>query len=76
MKSSADFAPRQFKLPDRKEITLCEAVTAFVFGKANNMVHEMLDGEATNEENSAKAQRTLLNGCIVPPMLGASNFVA
>ena len=56
MKSSADFAPRQFKLPDRKEITLCEAVTAFVFGKANNMVHEMLDGEATNEENSAKAK--------------------
>jgi hypothetical protein len=56
MKSSADFAPRQLKLPDRKEITLCEAVTAFVFGKANNMVQEMLDGEATNEENSAKAK--------------------
>ena len=47
---------KQLKLPDRLEITLCEAVTAFVFGKANNMVQEMLDGEATNEENSAKAK--------------------
>jgi hypothetical protein len=47
---------QQLKLPDRKEITLCEAVTAFVFGKANYMMEEMLYGEATNEENSAKAK--------------------
>jgi hypothetical protein len=56
MNSSLDFAPKQLKLPDRKEISLCEAVSAFVFGKANTMVQEMLDGEATNEENSAKAK--------------------
>jgi hypothetical protein len=56
MKSSADFAPKQLKLPDRKEITLCEGVTAFVFGKANNMTQDMLYGEATNEENSTKAK--------------------
>ena len=56
MNSSVDFAPKQLKLPDRKEITLCEAVTAFVFGKANDMIQEMLYGEATNEENSAKAK--------------------
>jgi hypothetical protein len=56
MNSSVDFAPKQLKLPDRKEITLCEAVTAFVFGKANDMIQDMLYGEATNEENSAKAK--------------------
>ena len=56
MNSSLDFAPRQLKLPDRKEISLCEAVTAFVFGKANTLIQEMVDGEATNEENSAKAK--------------------
>jgi hypothetical protein len=56
MNSSVDSAPKQLKLPDRKEITLCEAVTAFVFGKANTMIQEMVDGEATSEENSAKAK--------------------
>jgi hypothetical protein len=56
MNSSVDFAPKQLKLPDRKEITLCEAVTAFVFGKANDMVQEMLYGETGNEEKSAKAK--------------------
>ena len=56
MNSSVDFTPKQLRLPDRKEITLCEAVTAFVFGKANDMVQEMLYGVATNEENSAKAK--------------------
>ena len=56
MNSSVDFAPKQLKLPDRKEISLCEAVTAFVFGKANTLIQEMVDGEATNEENSAKAK--------------------
>jgi hypothetical protein len=45
---------QQIKLPDRKEISLCEAITAFVFGKANGLVQEMLYGEATDEENSAK----------------------
>ena len=47
MNSSLDFAPKQLKLPDRKEISLCEAVTAFVFGKANTMIQEMVDGDAT-----------------------------
>ena len=56
MNSSHDFVPKQLKLPDRKEISLCEAVTAFVFGKANTVTQEMVDGEATNEENSAKAK--------------------
>lgn len=56
MNSSVDYAPKQLKLPDRKEISLCEAVTAFVFGKANTTIQEMVDGEATNEENSAKAK--------------------
>jgi hypothetical protein len=56
MNSSVDFVPKQLKLPDRKEISLCEAVTAFVFGKANTIIQEMVDGEAANEENSAKAK--------------------
>ena len=56
MTSSVDFAPKQLKLPDRKEITLCEAVTAFVFGKANNFLEEMLNGETETEEQNAKAK--------------------
>jgi hypothetical protein len=59
MNSSVDFAPKQLKLPDRKEITLCEAVTAFVFGKVNNFVEEMLNGETETEEHIVKA-RTLI----------------
>jgi hypothetical protein len=48
---------QQIKLPDRKEITLCEAVTAFVYGKASNALQYMLYGEAgTTEEQSAKAK--------------------
>ena len=54
MNSSVDFAPKQLKLPDRKEITLCEAITAVIFGKANDMIQDMLYGETPNEENSAK----------------------
>ena len=56
MNSSVDFSPKQLKLPDRKEISLCEAVTAFVYGKANDSLQEMLYGEAPNEEKSAKAK--------------------
>jgi hypothetical protein len=59
MNSSLDFAPKQLKLPDRKEISLCEAVTAFVFGKANNFLEEMLNGETETEEHIVKA-RTLI----------------
>jgi hypothetical protein len=59
MNSSLDFAPKQLKLPDRKEISLCEAVTAFVFGKANNFLEEMLNGDTETEEHIVKA-RTLI----------------
>ena len=55
MNSSADYAPKQIKLPDRKEITLCEAVTAFVFGKASDICR-ICSCEAQTEENSAKAK--------------------
>jgi len=47
---------KQRKLPDRQGITLCEAVTAFVYGKASDAVQQMLDGEAGTEEQSAKAK--------------------
>jgi len=47
---------KQLKLPDRLEITLCEAVTAFVFGKANDVVEEMVNGETETEEHSAKVK--------------------
>jgi hypothetical protein len=43
-------------LPDRKEITLCEAVTAFVYGKASDVVQLMLYGEAETEAHSASAK--------------------
>ncbi len=47
---------KQIKLPDRKEITLCEAVTAVVYGKASNVVEQMVNGEAPTEEQSARAK--------------------
>ena len=48
---------QQIKLPDRREITLCEAVTAFVYGEASDALQYMLYGEAgTTEEQSAKAK--------------------
>jgi hypothetical protein len=48
---------REVKLPDRKEITLCEAVTAFVYGKASNALQYMLYGEAgTTAEQDAKTK--------------------
>jgi hypothetical protein len=57
MTSSADFASRQLKLPDRSEITLCEAVTAFVYGKVSDALQYMLHGEAgTTEEQGAKTK--------------------
>jgi hypothetical protein len=46
----------KLKLPDRQGITLCEAVTAFVYGKASDAVQQMLYGEAGNEEKSTKAK--------------------
>src|ERR1035437_6679022 len=47
---------KQIKLPDRKEITLCEAVTAFVYGKASDVVQYMLYVEAETEAHSASAK--------------------
>jgi hypothetical protein len=47
---------RQIGLPDRPEITLCEAVTAFVYGRASDAVQLMLYGETETEEQSAKAK--------------------
>lgn len=47
---------QQIKLPDRKAITLCEAVTAFVFGKASDAVEYMVDGQAETEEQSVMAK--------------------
>jgi hypothetical protein len=47
---------KELKLPDRKEITLCEAVTVVVFGKASNVVEQMINGEAPTEEQSARAK--------------------
>ena len=34
---------KQLKLPDRKEITLCEAVTAFIHGEASDARWLILD---------------------------------
>jgi hypothetical protein len=50
---------QQIKLPDRREITLCEAVTAFVYGKASDGMEYMLHGEAGTEEQSAKAKNLI-----------------
>ena len=43
-------------MPDRKEITLCEAVTAFVYGIAINSLLHSLNNEAATDEQSAKAR--------------------
>jgi hypothetical protein len=56
MTSSVDFAPKQLKLPDRREITLCEAVTVVVCGKASDALHYMLHEAGTTEEQNAKAK--------------------
>jgi hypothetical protein len=50
---------QQIKLPDRKEITLCEAVTAFVVGKASDGLQYMLYDEAITEEQCAKAKNLI-----------------
>ncbi len=48
---------KQLKLPDRQEITLCEAVTALLYGKASDALQYMLHGEAeTTEEQSVKVK--------------------
>ncbi len=44
------------KLPDRKEITLCEAVTAFVYGKASDAVQRIVYDDALTEGQSARAK--------------------
>jgi hypothetical protein len=48
---------QELKLPPRPEITLCEAVTAFAYGKAMDAVQYMADDETeTTEERSAKVK--------------------
>jgi hypothetical protein len=66
---------QQIKLPDRKEITLCEAVTAYVYGKASDAVQQMLYGEGGTEEQSAKA-RDLLERLHVAAYAGRVKFRA
>jgi hypothetical protein len=50
---------QQLTLPDRKEITLCEAVTAFVYGKASDATQQMLYGDAETQEQSARAKELI-----------------
>jgi hypothetical protein len=48
---------QQIKLPDRLEITLCEAVTAFVYGNAIDARRYMIDDETTAiEDDNAKVK--------------------
>src|SRR4051812_28835804 len=47
---------KRLKLPDRQEITLCEAVTAFVYGKANAAIQELVHGEIETAEHRAKTK--------------------
>jgi hypothetical protein len=49
----------QIKLPDRKEITLCEAVTAFVYGEASDALQRMLYGEVETEEHAARTKELI-----------------
>jgi hypothetical protein len=48
---------QQIKLPDRKEITLCEAVTAVVYGKASNAVQYISTVKPELLKNKALRQR-------------------
>jgi hypothetical protein len=47
---------QQIKLPDHEMITLCEAVTAFVIGKASDSFDYGLFHETESEEERAKAK--------------------
>lgn len=50
-----DTDKQDLKLPARPEITLCEAVTAFAYGKATDALKYMVDDEAeTTQEQSTK----------------------
>jgi hypothetical protein len=55
MRQEPDF--KQYELPDRKEITLCEAVTAFALGKAMDVLDfdlDRLDGKSMTKEQNLK----------------------
>ena len=45
---------QRISLPVRREITLCEAVTAIVYGKAMNVVEYMVTAEPSSEAQAAK----------------------
>jgi hypothetical protein len=47
---------KRLEVPDRKEITLCEAVTAFVYGIAIDTLSHSLNNEAATDQQSAKAR--------------------
>lgn len=47
---------KRLELPDRKEITLCEAVTAYAFGKALNSLLHSLNNETPTKEQRIKAR--------------------
>ena len=47
---------KRIELPDRKEITLSEAVTAYVYGKATRFLWHSLNNESATKEQSAKAR--------------------
>jgi hypothetical protein len=47
---------KQIKLPDRKEITLCEAVTAVAYGKVMDSFWYGLNEEAETEGNRVRAR--------------------
>jgi hypothetical protein len=47
---------KRLELPDRKEITLCEAVTAYAFGKALDSLLHSLNNETATKEQRTKAR--------------------
>ena len=47
---------KRLELPDRKEITLCEAVTAYAFGKALDFLLYSLNNETATKEQRTKAK--------------------
>ena len=50
---------KRLELPDRKQITLCEAVTAYAFGKALDFLLHSLNNETATKEQRTKARRLI-----------------
>jgi hypothetical protein len=50
---------KRLELPDRNEITLCEAVTAYAFGKALDSLLRSLNNETSTEEQRTNARRLI-----------------